>query len=78
MPRRRSSRAEPQARRSGVLPQAREVATLGREVKIEEIQPCANQLLDANLIMRRGHGKYSITDPFVQEVWNDRQKTLLN
>lgn len=53
-------------------------ATLGREVKIEEIQPCANQLLDANLIMRRGHGKYSITDPFVQEVWNDRQKTLLN
>ena len=52
-------------------------AVLGRDVKIEEIQPIANQLLDANLIMRRGHGKYCITDPFVQEVWKERQRVQL-
>ena len=50
---------------------------LGRDVKIEEIQPVANQLLDANLIMRRGHGKYCISDPFVQEVWKERQRVQL-
>lgn len=49
---------------------------LGREVKIEEVQPVANQLLDANIIMRRGHGHYCVTDPFVQEVWKERQQSL--
>lgn len=49
---------------------------LGREVKIEEVQPVANQLLDANIIMRRGHGHYCVTDPFVQEVWKERQRLL--
>ncbi len=50
--------------------------TLGREVKVEEIQPMVNDLMDANLIMRRGHGLYGITDPFVQETWHERQKLL--
>ncbi len=39
---------------------------VGREVRVEEIQPVANELLAANLIMRRGHGLYGVTDPFVQ------------
>jgi hypothetical protein len=46
----------------------------GHEVRIEEIQPMANELLAANLIMRRGHGIYGVTDPFVQEIWRERQK----
>lgn len=46
---------------------------VGRDVRVEEVQPVANELLAANLIMRRGHGIYGITDPFVQEIWRERQ-----
>ncbi|MNZ52272.1 hypothetical protein D3C78_701130 [compost metagenome] len=49
---------------------------VGREVRIEEIQPVVNQLLDDNIIMRRGHGLYCVTDPFVQEIWRERQDFL--
>lgn len=49
---------------------------VGREVRVEEIQPVANELLAANLIMRRGHGVYGVTDPFVQEIWRERQELL--
>ena len=41
---------------------------VGREVKIEEIQPVVNELTAANIVMRRGHGLYAVTDPFVQET----------
>lgn len=46
---------------------------IGREVRVEEIQPVVNDLLAANLIMRRGHGMYGVTDPFVQEIWREKQ-----
>ncbi len=46
---------------------------IGREVRVEEIQPAANELLAANIIMRRGHGRYGVTDPFVQEMWREKQ-----
>lgn len=49
---------------------------IGREVKVEEIQPVVNELMSANLVMRRGHGLYGITDPFVQEAWRDKQSLL--
>jgi len=49
---------------------------VGREVKVEEVQPVVNELMDANIIMRRGHGLYGITDPFVQETWREKQKIL--
>jgi len=49
---------------------------VGREVRVEEIQPVANELLAANLIMRRGHGVYGVTDPFVQEIWREKQIML--
>ena len=45
---------------------------VGREVRVEEIQPVVNDLLSANLIMRRGHGMYGVTDPFVQEIWREK------
>jgi hypothetical protein len=49
--------------------------SFGREVRVEEIQPVVNDLLAANLIMRKGHGVYGVTDPFVQEIWRE-QKAL--
>jgi hypothetical protein len=47
---------------------------VGREVRVEEIQPVVNELMAANIIMRRGHGLYGITDPFVQEIWREKIK----
>jgi hypothetical protein len=47
--------------------------TIGREVRVEEIQPVVNELLAANVLMRLGHGLYGVTDPFVQEIWRERQ-----
>lgn len=49
---------------------------IGRDVKVEEIQPVVNELMESNLIMRRGHGLYGITDPFVQEAWREKQVML--
>ncbi|MEJ7138178.1 ATP-binding protein [Amphibiibacter pelophylacis] len=46
---------------------------VGREVRVEEIQPAVNELLAANLIMRKGHGTYGVTDPFVQEAWREKR-----
>ena len=45
---------------------------IGREVRVEEIQPVVNELLAANVLMRLGHGLYGVTDPFVQEIWQER------
>jgi hypothetical protein len=42
---------------------------LGRPVRIEEIQPVVIQLLDANLIIRSGHGKYAVADPVRRSCW---------
>lgn len=47
---------------------------VGRDVRVEEIQPVVNDLLDANVIMRRGHGLYGIADPFVQEIWREKKR----
>ena len=41
---------------------------IGREVRVEEIQPVANELLAANVLMRIGHGRYEVSDPFVLEI----------
>ncbi len=50
-------------------------AAIGREVRTEDVQRTINDLMAANIIMRRGHGLYGITDPFVQEIWREK-KTL--
>lgn len=47
---------------------------LGRPVQIGELQPVVNALLDENLILRRSHGSYIVTDPFVREVWQERKR----
>lgn len=47
---------------------------VGREVRVEEIQPVVNELMAANILMRRGHGLYGVTDPFVQDSWREKQK----
>ena len=47
--------------------------TVGREVRIEEIQPVVNELLAENILMRHGHGHYEFTDPYVKEIWRERQ-----
>lgn len=49
---------------------------IGRDVKVEEIQPVVNGLMESNLVMRRGHGLYGVADPFVQEAWRDKQALL--
>lgn len=49
---------------------------IGREVKVDEIQPVVNEMMESNLVMRRGHGLYGITDPFVQEAWREKQALL--
>ncbi len=46
---------------------------IGREVRVEEIQPVVNELLAANVLMRVGHGLYGVSDPFVQEMWRERR-----
>jgi hypothetical protein len=43
---------------------------IGREVRVEEIQPVVNELLAAN-VLRVGHGLYGVSDPFVQETWRE-------
>ena len=50
---------------------------LGRKVGIEEVQPAANALLDANLLARDGHGIYGVSDPFVSEAFLNRQAVQL-
>lgn len=51
--------------------------TLGRKVGVEEIQPVTNALLDANLLVRDGHGIYGVSDPFVSEAFLTRQAVHL-
>lgn len=65
------------ARRLFSVPAAADYTkAVGREVRVDEIQPVVNELLGANLIMRRGHGLYGVTDPFVQEIWRERKSLL--
>lgn len=51
---------------------------VGREVRVEEIQPVVNELLAANVVMRHGHGLYGISDPVVQASWRQHKADLLN
>lgn len=46
---------------------------IGRDTRVEEVQPLLNEMVKANVIMRTGHGLYGVTDPFVQEVWREKK-----
>lgn len=37
---------------------------LGRDVRVGKIQLAVNDLMDANLILRRGHGLYDLSVPY--------------
>ena len=50
---------------------------VGREVRVDEVQAVLNELMAANIVMRRGHGLYGLTDPFVQEIWRERKALML-
>ena len=46
---------------------------IGREVRADEVQSALNALMDANLVARRGHGLYDVSDPFVRLTWDERR-----
>jgi hypothetical protein len=48
-------------------------ALVSREVTADQVQRIAEELRDANVIMRKGHGVYAVTDPFVQHAWRERK-----
>jgi hypothetical protein len=50
---------------------------VGREVRADEVQAVLGDLMAANVVMRRGHGLYGLTDPFVQEIWRERKELML-
>jgi len=47
-----------------------------RDVRADEVQAVLNELMVANVVMRRGHGLYGLTDPFVQEIWRERNALM--
>ena len=47
---------------------------VGREVRVEEVQPVVNELMAANLVMRRGVGRYGVADPYVQELSREKKE----
>lgn len=54
-------------------------AASGNDVRVDAVQPAVQALLAANLAMRLGHGRYGISDPFVQRTWLERNESgLLN
>jgi hypothetical protein len=45
---------------------------LGRDVTSTDVQTALGALSDANLVMRKDHGRYEVTDPFVKQARNDQ------
>ena len=44
-------------------------AVVGHEVTTDQVQRVADELRNANIIMRKSHGMYCVTDPFVRRAW---------
>lgn len=44
-------------------------AVVGHEVTTDQVQRVADDLRNANIIMRKSHGMYCVTDPFVRQAW---------
>jgi len=47
--------------------------TLGVEVSSREVQQILQTMHAENLILRNGHGKYCVSDPFVRILWEERK-----
>ncbi|MDM0029816.1 ATP-binding protein [Variovorax saccharolyticus] len=54
--------------------QAQYTRIVGRDVAADQVHRVAEELRDANVIMRKGHGIYAVTDPFVQGAWLERKE----
>ena len=50
-------------------------AKTGREVTAQEVQSVIGQMTSANLLMRVSHGRYGVTDSFVEKAWVERLQT---
>ncbi|MGE4243727.1 ATP-binding protein [Ramlibacter sp.] len=44
----------------------------GQPVVARDVQLTADKMIEANLIMRQGHGIYAVSDPFIQKIWTER------
>ena len=44
----------------------------GQPVAARDVQLTADKMIEANLIMRQGHGIYAVSDPFIQKIWTER------
>jgi len=50
-------------------------AQIGREVTTQEVQSVIGLMTSANLLMRVSHGRYGVTDSFVEKAWVTRLQT---
>lgn len=46
----------------------------GQPVVARDVQLTADKMIEANLIMRHGHGIYAVSDPFIQKIWVERRR----
>jgi AAA ATPase domain len=44
----------------------------GNKVEPSQVQNTMDRMIDANLIARAAHGRYTVADPFVRQVWLNR------
>ena len=50
---------------------------LALEALLQNAPTLSLRVMVANVVMRRGHGLYGLTDPFVQEIWRERKALML-
>jgi hypothetical protein len=46
---------------------------IGMSVETTQVQNMVERMITANLIHRQSHGVYAVADPFVRQVWRQRQ-----
>ena len=49
---------------------------VGRAVSADQVQSTAQLLQDRDIIVRKGYGRYAITDPFIRQAWCNRVAVL--
>jgi hypothetical protein len=49
---------------------------IGSAVDASQVQKIVDKMVNAQLIIRPSHGVYTIADPFVRKVWQEKQALL--
>ncbi len=49
---------------------------VGREVTVDQIPRNVQLLQDCDIIVRKGFGRYAVTDPFIRQNWRKRMAAL--